>query len=101
MIPRRHFLISLPFTLPLANCATLSPDLTKRAGGVADPSAPPAKAWRPDAPEATTPEKPATAPDLTGAYYTCTMHPEVRQLSPGECPKCGMPLVRKEGGGGK
>lgn len=24
--------------------------------------------------------------------YTCPMHPEVRQPSPGTCPKCGMAL---------
>jgi heavy metal translocating P-type ATPase len=27
-----------------------------------------------------------------GAIYTCPMHPEVRQLGPGSCPKCGMAL---------
>ena len=26
--------------------------------------------------------------------YTCPMHPEVRQLGPGNCPKCGMALER-------
>ena len=26
--------------------------------------------------------------------YTCPMHPEVRQASPGSCPKCGMALER-------
>lgn len=25
-------------------------------------------------------------------YYTCPMHPEIRQDSPGACPKCGMAL---------
>jgi uncharacterized membrane protein YraQ (UPF0718 family) len=25
--------------------------------------------------------------------YVCPMHPEVRQIGPGSCPKCGMPLV--------
>src|SRR6266481_3678288 len=25
--------------------------------------------------------------------YTCPMHPEVRSISPGTCPKCGMKLV--------
>ena len=29
-------------------------------------------------------------------YYTCTMHPEVHKDKPGECPKCGMTLVKKE-----
>ncbi len=28
----------------------------------------------------------------TGAWYTCPMHPEVRQRGPGACPKCGMAL---------
>ncbi len=27
-----------------------------------------------------------------GATYTCPMHPEVIQVGPGACPKCGMPL---------
>jgi P-type Cu+ transporter len=37
-----------------------------------------------------TPEKP-------GAKYTCPMHPEVVQVGPGSCPKCGMALVPIEG----
>jgi len=28
----------------------------------------------------------------TGGEYTCPMHPEVRQIGPGACPKCGMAL---------
>jgi len=27
-----------------------------------------------------------------GTVYTCPMHPEVRQVGPGSCPKCGMAL---------
>ncbi len=27
-----------------------------------------------------------------GTLYTCPMHPEVRQVGPGNCPKCGMAL---------
>src|SRR5260370_22273688 len=27
-----------------------------------------------------------------GVEYTCPMHPEVRQMGPGSCPKCGMAL---------
>ena len=34
----------------------------------------------------------ASGPDLSGAAYTCPMHPEVRQPKPGACPKCGMAL---------
>lgn len=28
----------------------------------------------------------------TDAWYTCPMHPEIRQKGPGTCPKCGMAL---------
>ncbi len=28
--------------------------------------------------------------------YTCPMHPEVISNEPGDCPKCGMPLEKKE-----
>lgn len=30
------------------------------------------------------------------AYYTCPMHPQVRQDQPGNCPICGMKLVKRE-----
>ncbi len=35
-----------------------------------------------------------TPPDAArpDAIYTCPMHPEVRQIGPGDCPKCGMAL---------
>ncbi len=36
-------------------------------------------------------ERPVTAVD-PGAIYTCPMDPEVRQIGPGACPKCGMAL---------
>ena len=32
------------------------------------------------------------APSPQGAEYTCPMDPEVRQIGPGACPKCGMAL---------
>jgi P-type Cu+ transporter len=31
-------------------------------------------------------------PAAGGVEYTCPMHPEVRQIGPGACPKCGMAL---------
>lgn len=35
----------------------------------------------------------APAEPLTPATeYTCPMHPEIRQIGPGVCPKCGMTL---------
>jgi hypothetical protein len=33
--------------------------------------------------------------DAKTVKYTCSMHPEVLQDKPGECPKCGMKLVEK------
>jgi Cu+-exporting ATPase len=33
------------------------------------------------------------APAAAGAKYTCPMHPEIVQVAPGSCPKCGMALV--------
>ncbi|HLH11882.1 MAG TPA: heavy metal translocating P-type ATPase [Methylovirgula sp.] len=36
------------------------------------------------------PQAPLTAPQ--GVIYTCPMHPEVRQVGPGNCPICGMAL---------
>jgi P-type Cu+ transporter len=35
---------------------------------------------------------PEPMPEAAGVEYTCPMHPEVRQIGPGSCPKCGMAL---------
>ena len=35
---------------------------------------------------------PSTSTPVAGAVYTCPMHPEVRQDTPGACPICGMAL---------
>ena len=37
-------------------------------------------------------EQPEQTGAQAGVWYTCPMHPEVRQLEPGTCPKCGMAL---------
>lgn len=37
----------------------------------------------------------AAAAEPAVEYWTCTMHPEVQQLEPGNCPICGMTLVPK------
>jgi Cu+-exporting ATPase len=37
-------------------------------------------------------EKKSTAPARAGAEYTCPMHPQIRQIGPGDCPICGMSL---------
>ena len=42
------------------------------------------------------PEHAAAAP--AGAdYFTCPMHPEIHASKPGQCPECGMTLVKKSG----
>jgi Cu+-exporting ATPase len=38
------------------------------------------------------PEPMGTEAASAGTEYTCPMHPEVRQIGPGSCPKCGMAL---------
>ena len=38
------------------------------------------------------PPAPASAAAPTGTLYICPMHPEVQQVGPGNCPKCGMAL---------
>ena len=43
------------------------------------------------------PKMPVSKSDSTAKYvYTCTMHPEVITDKPGNCPKCGMKLVKKK-----
>ena len=53
----------------------------------------------------TTQSSSATSPSVTkhaaestvnqSAIYTCPMHPEIEQIGPGSCPKCGMDLESK------
>ena len=38
---------------------------------------------------------------VTSNQYTCPMHPEIIRDKPGQCPICGMDLVKKETGGKK
>src|SRR5262245_23208533 len=40
----------------------------------------------------TKPVEKSPAPAPAGTIYTCPMHPEVRQIGPGNCPICGMTL---------
>lgn len=43
-------------------------------------------------------KQPATNENVPkGTIYTCPMHPEVEQIGPGSCPKCGMALEPKGG----
>ncbi len=42
----------------------------------------------------------APSPAPEGTIYTCPMHPEIRQASPGSCPICGMALEPEDGSAG-
>ena len=42
--------------------------------------------------------KPKVAATHDQRIYTCPMHPEIEQVGPGDCPKCGMDLEPKEAG---
>ena len=56
-----------------------------RPGAVTPPSA--------DAPQSLSDPVPAKASAVpAGVIYTCPMHPQIRQMSPGNCPICGMAL---------
>ncbi len=41
-------------------------------------------------------EEPVKEPEMQEAEWTCPTHPEVRQNQLGNCPKCGMQLVKQE-----
>ena len=101
----------------LAGCATTTPAPRFSAVGPADAEAPEAGTPPPEpslAIEAemrdsegaeAAPKPPAgheghsmpAPPVPRDEAYSCPMHPEVKQASPGSCPKCGMQLVQAQG----
>lgn len=38
------------------------------------------------------PVRSGESPEMRAAFYTCPMHPKVKEQNPGPCPKCGMVL---------
>lgn len=79
-------------------CASGSED-PPAAEDPASESAPEA-AWAPPPDRLGGPIEPAAIDvPAEAAWWTCPMHPEVRQAGPGKCPKCRMDLVPEEGGG--
>lgn len=42
----------------------------------------------------------ATTTPINKAYYTCSMHPQIHEDHPGNCPICGMKLIKVEMTGG-
>jgi hypothetical protein len=43
-----------------------------------------------------TPPTPTNSNPGEKVTYTCSMHPEVQVDKPGDCPKCGMALIKME-----
>jgi Cu+-exporting ATPase len=41
-------------------------------------------------------DQPAAEQGTKSVKYACSMHPEVVQDKPGDCPKCGMKLTEKQ-----
>lgn len=91
--------------LLLAACSSSRAPVQAPASIRAAPAAQPA--LQPDAFDAPAPTAVAEAQKAAGesvhaghetgaVIYTCPMHPEVTSDKPGNCPKCGMTLVKKE-----
>jgi heavy metal translocating P-type ATPase len=55
-------------------------------------SAAPAQFLKSTVPQTATSTAVSAGPAPAGVVYTCPMHPEIRQIGPGTCPKCGMAL---------
>jgi Heavy metal binding domain len=92
--------IFLTLALTVSACAAVTPPPRFSPVSPADADAPDAATPPPVPVLAGEPEvrdhSPSTTPgDDAAAYYTCPMHPEVKEKSPGSCPKCGMRLVMK------
>ncbi|MCI0546222.1 MAG: hypothetical protein L0027_02945 [Candidatus Rokubacteria bacterium] len=93
--------ILLTLALTVSACAAVVPPPRFSTVGPAEADAPEAATPPPAPVLAGEPEardhSPSTTPggDDAAGYYTCPMHPEVKEKSPGSCSKCGMRLVKR------
>ncbi len=100
--PRCPRLAATACLLAFAACASTTPAPRFTVVSPADPAgaesavpAPPAilTGGGELAEDATTGSAPALTPATS--VYTCPMHPELAATAPGQCPICGMALVKK------
>ena len=99
---RPHFVATTKVYLdPSAGQGAEKMDMSKRQGSagmqgtdhskMADMSAP--------SPAAKAAEKPGGKPESSAkspaVFYTCLMHPQIHEAKPGQCPTCGMTLVKE------
>ena len=73
-------------------CPICGMDLVSKPSGAKAAGAHPTSAQPPASQPAS---KPAHAHVALGPTYTCSMHPQISESEPGECPICGMDLVEK------
>jgi hypothetical protein len=98
------FLTGCAGTTPPPRFSAVSPADAEAPEAVTPPPAPALMGER----DASGPEPAATTVKPAGGHeghsmaapvdaeYSCPMHPEVKQASPGSCPKCGMTLVKRK-----
>src|SRR5688500_14021468 len=96
---RTSFLI--PLMVLVAGCGdtkplTVAPDHPANPDAAAAPLAPPSATLALTTAPTTSPASPGRNPDAP-ARYTCPHHPGVASDEPGECPECGVTLVREGG----
>lgn len=104
-VSRRKYLLSFTTLLLAVGCVStrLEPGRDHPASAQAETTPPaPNNDILASAPMAATPSNAPAAHAHDHAapmadQYTCPMHPQVVKNGPGQCPICGMNLVKKEG----
>lgn len=75
----------------------MADDLTRKTTALLASKEPQQSDYKPADPHAGHDMSGMKGMDESKAYWTCPMHPEIHADKPGQCPKCGMTLVKTEG----